>query len=168
VTEKEQQHIFENWIDEYKAILFKVARAYAFTPMDRDDLFQEISIQVWFSVPAFKGESAVSTWLYRIAFNTALKWIKKERKHLPAEAVDNLQHILHERNVETDERLNWLYAEIHKLDEIDRSLFLLLLDNFSYREMAAITGISESNVGVKINRIKKQLIKKSKQFDHGF
>ena len=65
-----------------------------------------------------------------------------------------------------DERLAWLYEEIYKLDEIDRSVTLLMLDNFSYKEMADILGISESNVGVKINRIKKQLISKSKKYNH--
>ena len=166
MNEKEQQHIFESWLDEHKNLLFKVVRAYAFTTMDRDDLFQEITIQVWHSIPTFRQEAAVTTWLYRIAFNTALKWVRKERKHAPAETVDNVQHILQERTTEIDERLAWLYEEIYQLDEIDRSITLLLLDNFSYKEMAAIVGITESNIGVKINRIKKQLISKSKKYDH--
>ena len=68
--------------------------------------------------------------------------------------------------MQPDERLTWLYEEIYRLDEIDRSVTLLLLDGFSYKEMASILGISESNVGVKINRIKKQLITKSKKYDH--
>ena len=166
MTEKEQQHIFENWLDEHKNLLFKEVRAYAFTAMDRDDLFQEITIQVWHSIPAFRQEASVTTWLYRIAFNTALKWVRKERKHSPAETVDNVQHVLQENVTQTDERLAWLYEEIYRLDEIDRSITLLLLDNFSYKEMAAIVGITESNIGVKINRIKKHLISKSKKYDH--
>ena len=166
MTEKEQQHIFENWLDEYKNLLFKVVRAYAFTAMDRDDLFQEISIQVWHSIPAFRQEASVTTWLYRIAFNTALKWVRRVHKHSPAETVDNVQHILQENIMPVDERLAWLYEEIYRLDEIDRSITLLLLDNFSYKEMAAIVGITESHIGVKINRIKKHLISKSKKYDH--
>jgi RNA polymerase sigma-70 factor (ECF subfamily) len=166
VTEKEQQQIFETWIGQYQNLLFKVVRAYAVTAMDRDDLFQEISIQVWHSIPAFRRESSVSTWLYRIGFNTAIKWLKKERKHYPAETVDSVQHILQESAMQADERLEWLYEEIHKLDEIDRSITLLMLDNFSYKEMASILGITESNIGVKINRVKKHLISKSKKYDH--
>lgn len=166
MTEKEQQHIFHNWLDEHKNLLFKVVRAYAITTMDRDDLFQEISIQVWHSIPTFRQEASVTTWLYRIAFNTALKWVRKERKYFPAESVDNVEHILQEVVMHVDERLHWLYEEIYRLDEIDRSLTLLLLDNFSYKEMAAILGISESNIGVKINRIKKHLISKSKKYEH--
>ena len=166
MTEDKQQHIFENWLDSHKALLFKVVRAYAITGMDQDDLFQEITIQVWHSIPRFRQESSVTTWLYRISLNTAIKWIRKERKHSQSEPIDNVQHILQERKIQIDERLDWLYKEIYSLDEIDRSVTLLLLDNFSYKEMAGILGITESNVGVKINRIKKHLISKSKKYDH--
>jgi RNA polymerase sigma-70 factor, ECF subfamily len=166
MTEKEQQHIFENWLDQHKALIFKVVRAYAFAAMDQDDLFQEITIQIWHSIPTFRQESSVTTWLYRISFNTAIKWVRKERKHYSAETIDNVRHILLESKIQIDERLVWLYEEIYRLDEIDRSITLLLLDNFSYKEMAGILGITESNVGVKINRIKKHLISKSKKYDH--
>jgi len=168
VTETKQKHIFENWLDKHRSLLFKVVRAYAFTAMDQDDLFQEIAIQVWHSIPTFREESSVATWLYRISLNTAIKWVRKERKHPQAETLDNVQHILQESKIQIDERLAWLYEEIYSLDEIDRSITLLLLDNFSYKEMAGILGITESNVGVKINRIKKYLISKSKKYDnHG-
>ncbi|MBL0740510.1 RNA polymerase sigma factor [Chryseolinea lacunae] len=165
MTDPEQKQILEQWLDQHKGLLFKIVRAYALTAMDRDDLFQEIVIQVWHSIPAFRHEASVTTWLYRIALNTAIKWTRKERKHTQAEALDDVHHLLSE-NKTTDERLTWLYEEIHKLDEIDRSVTLLLLDGFSYKEMAAMLGISESNVGVKINRIKKQLITQSKNYDN--
>ena len=166
MTENEQKHIFKNWLDQNKALIFKVVRAYAFTAMDQDDLFQEITIQVWYSIPTFRQESSVATWMYRISLNTAMKWVRKERKHYQVETLDTVEHVLHESRVHVDERLVWLYEEICKLDEIDRSIALLLLDDFSYKEMAGILGITESNVGVKINRIKKHLISKSKKYDH--
>ena len=166
MTDKEHEYIFEDWLNQYKGLIFKVVRAYAFTTMDQDDLFQEIIIQVWRSVPTFRQESSVITWIYRISLNTAIKWARKERKHSQVETLDHAEHILHESGLKVDERLTWLYEEIYKLDEIDRSISLLLLDNFSYKEMADILGISESNVGVKINRIKKYLISKSKKYDH--
>lgn len=166
VTEKTQKHIFENWLGQHKALLFKVVRAYAFTVMDQEDLFQEITIQVWNSIPAFRQESSVTTWLYRISLNTAIKWGRKERKHGKVENLDDVQNTLSERAHQMDGRLVWLYEEIHKLNEVDRSIALLLLDDFSYKEMAGILGITESNVGVKINRIKKYLITKSKIYDH--
>lgn len=167
MTENEQKHIFEKWLHQHKALVFKIVRAYAFTTMDQDDLFQEITIQVWHSIPAFRNESSATTWIYRISLNTAIKWVKKERKHNQSETLDHVQHVLQESGP-IDERLAWLYEEIYKLDEIDRSITLLLLDKFSYREMADILGITETNIGVKINRIKKHLIAKSKKYDrHG-
>jgi RNA polymerase sigma-70 factor (ECF subfamily) len=166
VTENEQRHVFEEWLSQYKGLFFKIVRAYAFTPTDQDDLFQEIAMQVWYSVPAFRRESSASTWIYRISINTAIKWVQKERKHSMSEGIDEVQHVLQDNRMQADERLAWLYEEIHQLNEIDRSIALLLLDGFSYKEMAAILGITESNVGVKINRIKKQLIAKSKKYDY--
>lgn len=166
MTEKEQLDILEEWLRLHKGVIFKVVRAY--TVEDYDDLFQEIIIQVWRSVPAFRQEASVSTWLYRISLNTAITWSKKERKHAGAETLDKVEHLLQDNRTQIDPRLTWLYGEIHKLDEIDRSVTLLLLEGFSYKEMSAILGISESNVGVKINRIKKQLIARSKNYDsHG-
>ena len=165
MIEAEQKQIFGNWLDQYRGVIFKVVRAYAFDPMDQDDLFQEIIIQVWRSVPTFRNESAVSTWLYRISLNTAIKWVKKERRQLN-ERLDTQDYVLQEQPVTLDERLTWLYNEISKLDKIDRSITLLMLDEFSYKEMAAITGMTESNVGVRLNRIKKYLIQKSKQYEH--
>jgi RNA polymerase sigma-70 factor, ECF subfamily len=168
VTKNQQKHIFENWLNQYKALVFKVVQAYAFTSMDKEDLFQEITIQVWHSIPTFRQESSVTTWIYRISLNTAIKWVKKEQRHHQAETLENVQHVLQESRIPIDERLAWLYEEIYKLDEIDRSITLLLLDSFTYKEMADILGITESNVGVKINRIKKCLISKSKKYhNHG-
>ena len=166
MTEKEQKQIFEEWLSQHKALIFKIVRVYGFTVTDQDDLFQEIIIQVWHSIPAFRKESSVTTWLYRVSLNTAIKWTKKERRHFQSETMEGIEHVLEENRTQTDERLSWLYEEILKLDEIDRSITLLLLDGFSYKEMSSILGITESNVGVKINRIKKQLISKSKKYDH--
>ena len=165
MKESEQQHIFNNWLSQHKALLFKVVRAYAFNSDDQDDLFQEISLQVWRSIPKFRQESAVTTWLYRISLNTAIKWSTKERKHDAHQSLDQVQHILIEDNP-MDERLAWLYDEIATLDEIDRSLTLLLLEGFSYKKMATLLGISESNIGVKIHRIKKHLAIQSQHSWH--
>jgi len=166
VTENQQKEILQNWLNKYKGLIFKIVRAYAFTTMNKDDLFQEIIIQVWRSIPMFRQKSSITTWLYRISLNTAIRWTQKENKHNHEETTENLQYIIHDNKVPTDERLDWLYEEIRQLNEIDRSLTLLLLDGFSYKEMATILGITESNVGVKINRIKKQLIVKSKKYDY--
>jgi RNA polymerase sigma-70 factor (ECF subfamily) len=164
VTEKEQEHIFEDWLDQYKGLFFKIVRAYADTAMDRDDLFQEMVIQVWRSIPSFKNNCSISTWIYRISINTALSWIRRERRHPSTESIEAAQSLLQEQ-AGSDDRLAWLYEEIHQMDIIDRSMTLLLLEGFSYKEMAAIMGITESNVGVKVNRIKKKLIVRSQKQD---
>ncbi|TRX51598.1 RNA polymerase sigma factor [Fulvivirga sp. M361] len=167
MTEREQKLIFDHWLKDYRSLLFKVVRSYAFTADDQEDLFQDIIIQVWRSVPNYRKESAVSTWLYRVSLNTAIKWMKKERKHQDGrQSMEHVAYVLKESVDEPDERLTWLYEEIGKLNEIDRSITLLLLDGFSYKEMSNIIGITESNVGVKINRIKKYLITKSEKYDH--
>jgi RNA polymerase sigma-70 factor (ECF subfamily) len=154
VSDKEQNDILENWLSQYKALIFKIIRSYAFTAMDREDLFQDISLQVWKSIPSFRGECAVTTWLYRISLNTAIRFSKREKRR------SENNNILIESETHEDDRLQWMYNEIAKLNEIDRSITLLMLDDYSYKEMANIIGITESNIGVRINRIKKQLIEK--------
>lgn len=163
MTDSEQQQILQNWLREHKALLFKVVRIYAFNEADRNDLFQEISLQVWQSIPNFEQKCAVTTWLYRIALNTALRWNRNNQKYNTGhQSLDDVQ-VLQKNEQPKNERLDWLYKEIGKLDVIDRSLCLLMLDGFSYLEMSDILGITESNVGVKIHRIKKHLINQSKK-----
>lgn len=169
MSEQEQKRILEEWLDRHRGLLFKVVRAYAHTHEDRDDLFQDIVLQVWRSIPNFRGDSAVTTWLYRIALNIAMKWNGRQRRHEHAHtSIQGMEGILKTPQDAPDERLLWLYREISKLNEVDRSLCLLLLDGISYKEMSGIVGISESNVGVRINRIKQKLIKRSEKHDfHG-
>ncbi len=166
MTDLEHQKIFTEWLHGHKGLIFKIIRAYGDTPEDQEDLFQEIVLQVWRSIPAFRQESAPVTWIYRIALNTAISWIRKEKKHRRLSAdTESSPDILSSVDIPDDGRLKWLYRVIHQLNEIDRSLILLQLDGFSYREMASILGISETNVGVKINRVKQQLIAQSKKID---
>jgi len=164
MTEQVQSQVFNDWLKDHKGILFKVVRAYGANLEDQEDLFQEMAVQVWRSVPKFRNDCAVTTWMYRIALNTALKWSSKERKHQEGrEGIDQKAHVLTEQSGFADERLDWLYEQIARLDNVDRSLCLLLLDGFSYKEMSKIVGISESYVGVRINRIKKHLTKQSEK-----
>ena len=155
----ERDRIFGDWLASHKGILFKVVHAYAFEHADRQDLFQEVILQVWHSVDAFRGESSVPTWLYRVALNTAIAWTRKEGRHQrgkqPLEVVEGL--LSTSSSAATDPRVEWLYGQIAQLKDVDRSVALLMLDGFSYKEIAAIVGITESNVGVKINRIKSAL-----------
>lgn len=168
MKESEQRHIFDSWLRQYRALLFKVIRAYAFTAFDRDDLFQEIAVQVWNSIPRFRHESAVSTWLYRISLNTALRWVSRERKHDQGrEALGarlKSETLLEENTSHEDEQLEWIYGQIALLKEIDRSIALLLLDGLSYQEISGVLGLTESNVGVRIFRIKQHLIAQAKKY----
>jgi RNA polymerase sigma-70 factor (ECF subfamily) len=158
----EHKSVFDSWLNLHKGVLFKVVRAYAFTRHDQEDLFQELATQVWLSVPGFKGNSAASTWIYRVALNTAISWSRKELRHRNRnDSLDGAGAALELGSSDVDPRLEWLYEQITQLGEIDRSLALLLLDGFSYQEMADALGISETNVGVRIHRIKAHLTKES-------
>jgi RNA polymerase sigma-70 factor (ECF subfamily) len=163
VLDGERDRIFDDWLAGHKGILFKVVHAYAFEHADRQDLFQEIAFQVWRSVDAFRGDSSVPTWIYRVALNTAIAWSRKEQKHRrgkqPFEVMEGL--LTTASSDGRDPRVEWLYHQIGQLKDVDRSVALLLLDGFSYREIAAVVGITESNVGVKINRIKSVLAGKA-------
>jgi RNA polymerase sigma-70 factor (ECF subfamily) len=155
----ERDRIFSDWLAGHKGILFKVVHAYAFEHADRQDLFQEIVIQVWRSVDAFRGDSSVPTWMYRVALNTAIAWTRKERRHQRGkEPFERMEGLLTASPSDgRDPRVAWLYRQIAQLKDVDRSVALLLLDGFSYKEIAALVGLTESNVGVKINRIKSAL-----------
>jgi RNA polymerase sigma-70 factor (ECF subfamily) len=157
--DSERDRIFGEWLASHKGILFKVVHAYAFEHADRQDLFQEVAVQVWHSVDAFRGDSSVPTWMYRVALNTAISWTRKEDRHRrgkqPFEVVEGL--LTTASSGTPDPRVEWLYQQIAQLKDVDRSVALLLLDGFSYREIAAIVGLTESNVGVKVNRIKSAL-----------
>lgn len=168
MKESKQRKIFDEWLADYRALLFKVIRAYAMHREDQDDLFQDISLQLYRSIPNFKGKSAVSTWIYRISLNTAIKWSTKEKKHVDGhQEIEKVGHVLEVNEEPNDDRVAWLYGQIQQFNEIDKSLSLLLLEGYSYKEMADMMGISESNIGVKIHRIKKQLIETSKHYEHG-
>ena len=157
MLDSERDRIFGDWLAGHKGILFKVVHAYALEHADRQDLFQEVAVQIWRSVDAFRGDSSVPTWMYRVALNTAIAWTRKETKHRrgkqPLEGMEGLFTTAEQR----DPRLEWLYRQIAQLKDVDRSVALLMLDGFSYRESAGIVCFSESNVGVKINRIKAAL-----------
>lgn len=163
MTKQEQQKVFTQWLNEHRGLFFKIVRSFAQSKMKEDDLFQEIAVQVWRSVPRFKNKSAVSTWIYRVALNTAITWTTRENKQRERnKQMQNDGFVLEAVVEEHYSRLDWLYAEVAKMNEVDRSVALLLLDGYSYKEMAEIIGISESAIGVKIHRIKKHLTKQSK------
>ncbi len=149
-------------IENHQALIRKVCSMYAQSTEEADDMFQEVCIQAWRSCEQFKGDSKFSTWLYRIAINTSISWIRKEKKHQVV-GVDNecFYGICDENsfyeNEEKQEQISLLHKAINKLNGIDRSLILLYLEDVAYVEISEILGLSVSNVKVKMNRLKKKL-----------
>jgi len=166
MTLKERKKVFENWLHDHKGVVFKVIRAYSNNDQDSQDLFQDISLQMWNSISNFRGDSSVATWIYKVAIYTALAWVKKEKKQIKTSEEFSPKHLIHATEANHDQQLEWIYKQIYQLNEVDRSLILLWLDEFSYKEIAGILGISESNVGVKINRIKQYLTEKLQNQNH--
>jgi RNA polymerase sigma-70 factor, ECF subfamily len=161
---RERETLFRAWIEEHQAILTKVARIYAATREDQDDLVQEMLLQLWRSIPSFRGGAKPSTWIYRVALNAAFAWTRTEtrrrRKSRPLAEAERVPDRAADPSSAEDNRaaVERLYTAIRRLPPVDSSLVLLYLDGLGYREMSEVLGISESNVGVKLHRIKKQLI----------
>ncbi|MBL6764244.1 MAG: sigma-70 family RNA polymerase sigma factor [Verrucomicrobiae bacterium] len=162
MNESEQASRFGEWYREYQGIVLRIARASAFNLADQEDLIQEISLQIWNSIPNFGGNCKASTWVYRVALNTAIAWGRKEKSHRETrEGLAEDAHFLKETAEPRNEKLEWIYDQIRRFDPIDRSLILLHLDGQSYLEIADILGISEKNVGVKLSRLRKTLTDKA-------
>jgi RNA polymerase sigma-70 factor (ECF subfamily) len=163
------QEAFIRLVNEHRGMLYKVCRLYCFTESDRQDLFQEIVIQLWRSYPGFRGEAKFSTWLYRIALNTAISDLRKQRRRItptdPDRLPDEVQDIQY--SAEKDEQLQLLYAAIDRLTEVEKALTMLYLEDKSYQEMEEILGISQNTLRVKMNRIKEKLRKITQSVAYG-
>jgi RNA polymerase sigma-70 factor (ECF subfamily) len=152
---------FLQQVEANRAMIHKVCHIYCHHPADRDDLFQEIVIQLWKAWPGFRRESRFTTWLYRIALNTAISGLRRNRAPtvylepalLPDQLKDDSDH------PEKEEKLGKLYAAIRQLSELDRAMVMLYLDEKSYEEMEDILGINQNNLRVKMNRAKEKLRK---------
>ncbi len=142
---------------------------YAATEPDRQDLFQEMVIQLWRSFPAFRGDARFSTWLYRIALNTAISDLRKQRRRPASIDPDLLPTQLQDiqYSSEKEEQLQQLYSAIERLTELEKALTMLYLEDKSYQEMEEILGISQNNLRVKMNRIKDKLRKMTKEAVYG-
>jgi RNA polymerase sigma-70 factor (ECF subfamily) len=151
----------------------KVARAYTLTSDDCQDLAQEILLQAWRSLPNFEGKANAATWFYRVALHTAMNWHRKDKprrsRQQPLLEVQTIatEHFDSAEQVQQRETVEQLYQAIHQLPKTDAALVLLYLDELSYREMAEVLGISESHVGVKLNRAKKALSEIMNGKSHG-
>lgn len=150
---KEEEKKFVNMVRQHEAIIYKVASFYANQNQSLSDLYQEVVLNLWKAYPSFRGESKLSTWIYRIALNTCITFFRRSQKQ-PA-YVDISMDI---PEVDTsNEDIKELYRLINLLGKIERALILLYLDEKSYKEIAEITGLSVTNVATKLSRIKDKL-----------
>ncbi|WP_431610140.1 RNA polymerase sigma factor [Chryseobacterium sp. 'Rf worker isolate 10'] len=157
MTSLEQEFISQ--IEQHKGILFKISKMYMTEKDDRDDLFQEITYQLWKAFPGFRGESEFSTWLYRIALNTAIIFLKSEKRRsfIANEDFSNQMIVQEDYDYRKEERLTEMYKAIHLLNPIDKAFIFYYLEDFSGKEIAEQMGISEVNARVKMNRAKNKL-----------
>lgn len=155
----ERAALFAGWMKEHLGVLHRISRAFA-ESADQHDLMQELMLAVWKAAPAFRGGSAPSTFIYRVALNRALTWRRSEtgRKRRAAEA-DAEWHAVVSQPVGGVEAtiLDRLYSAIRQLRPIDRALILLSLDGVPQREIGRIHGLTETNVGVRLSRVRQQI-----------
>lgn len=153
---------FVTLIQEYERVIYKVCYLYTTPHATINDLYQEVVINLWKAYPKFRNECKISTWIYRIALNTCISFIRKE-KNIPE--IVTLSQIA-DRIEETDETqvmLKRLYSMINRLGQLEKSIVLLYLEDKSYEEIAEITGLTLTNVATKLSRIKDKLRKMNKE-----
>ena len=156
VGDKEQ--IFSKLIKDNQGLIIKVSRLYTNSIEDEEDLFQEIVLQLWRSYDSFKGQSKISTWMYRVALNTAITLFRKKRKSPKTDELKDFHHSdFVEQDDEKQQQISLLYRVIKLLPKVERAIVMMYLDDQPYREIAETLGISEVNARVKMNRLKKTL-----------
>lgn len=146
-------------ITENQGIIHKVCSIYCDSEEDRRDLFQEILVQLWKSFSSFRNESKFSTWMYRVALNTAITSFKKDKRQPDKSGIpfENLQLAVEMYDTTTEDQIKMLNKAVSQLTGIEKSIILLFLEDKKYEEIAEITGITQNYVRVKMNRIKKKL-----------
>jgi RNA polymerase sigma factor (sigma-70 family) len=155
---------FAALLERHRGIVFKVAATYCRNPADREDVAQEIVTQLWRAYPRFDATRTFSTWMYRIALNVAISFVRtnsvRERHTV---ALDETHDVEDSRTgpAEEDERARLLHAFIDRLDSLNRALLLLYLDDHSYRDIAVILGVTETNVSTKISRLKQRFARET-------
>jgi len=158
---KELEHKFVNDLEQHQNIVHKVCKIYTNNKDAHNDLFQEISIQLWKAYPKFRGEAKFSTWMYRVALNTAITLYRKSKRTIKTQDFDSVLYKI-ESSVYDDteeEQLKILYKAIYHLSDIEKALIFLYLEDKNYKEIAQTMGITEVNARVKMNRVKNKLKK---------
>lgn len=156
---KEQEHTFVSLLEENQNIVHKICRLYTNDADAHNDLFQEITIQLWKAYPKFRGDAKFTTWMYRVALNTAITLYRKSKKKIKTQEIDPISFKLksEEYDDQIEQQLRIMYDAIRELNDIDKALVFLYLEDRDYRDISETLGISEVNARVKMNRIKTKL-----------
>lgn len=150
------EDFFKSYVEEHMPLIMHICRAYSRDEESLKDLVQEVTLQLWRSHKSFKGNSQLSTWVYRVALNVCLSHSKKMKRKVETVPLEWKTDTAIEDDSDKEE-IEKLYAGIKRLKEPDRAIILLYLEDKSYKEMSEILGITVSNVGVKVNRLKEKL-----------
>ncbi len=158
---KELEHSFVTNLEQNQNIVHKVCRIYTNDAESHNDLFQEITIQLWKAYPKFRGDSKFSTWMYRVSLNTAITLYRKSKRSIKTTDFDSLDFKIktEEYDDEVEQQLKLMYTAVKQLNDIEKALVFLYLEDKSYKEIAETMGISEVNARVKMNRVKTKLKK---------
>ena len=160
----EDKKEFIEIIKANEGLIYKVVKVYSNSREDEQDLYQEIVYQLWKSFPSFRMEAKISTWMYRIALNTSIGFLSKEKKkgnYFPID--EGLLNISDYSDPLKQEQVDVLYAQIKLLNTIEKAIILLYLEEKTYDEIAAITGFSTTNIGTRLGRIKQKIIAQNKK-----
>jgi len=152
---------FLNDFEKNQNIVHKICRIYTTNQDQHNDLFQEITIQIWKNYSKFRGESKFSTWMYRVSLNTAITLYRKSKRQIDTQDFESLSFKIKSEEYDdtTEQQLKLMYDAVKKLNDIDKALVFLYLEDKSYREISGTLGISEVNARVKMNRAKDKLRK---------
>lgn len=158
---EEEEKRFVTLIDQHQGLIHKVCLMYETNPEARHDLFQEIVLQLWKSFHSFRGEAKITTWMYRVALNTAISGLRKNKRKIKTEDIHegHLNISAAMPAVEEEEKFQQLQNAIRQLSEIDRAMIMMALDEVPYDEIAETIGITQNNVRVRMNRIRERLRK---------
>ena len=156
---KELEHSFVELLEKHQNIVHKVCRLYTNNYDAHNDLFQEITIQLWKAYPKFRGDSKFSTWMYRVGLNTAITLYRKSKRTVNTQAFDDVQFKISAEEYDNteEEQLKLLYKAVRQLNDIEKALVFLYLEDKNYKEISETMGISEVNARVKMNRVKNKL-----------
>jgi RNA polymerase sigma-70 factor (ECF subfamily) len=156
---------FTKLLLENQGIVYKICNIYFYNKPEKEDYFQDIVIELWRAFPGFRKQSKFSTWMYRVALNTAIDLLRREKTQPKLIGLSRQEFELQENHTnENSTKQDKLYRAINLLSEIEKAIIILYLEDYSYKEISKIVGISETYTGVKINRIKNELQKK---LNHG-